>query len=444
VAAVLSAPKLPWRIANPLIQEGAVFNAISRDTYLAKERFDLGTRSDVLQVVNLMLAYERQDDEGTGKGSGTKDAKAEPKVEPTVEPTVEPKVRQRMRAQTNTSLYRHCPQPALPSRPRALASFAVRVALASLVLAPPPACISSAFTSLAQRKGWLWALASLVFAPPPACLSFALTQPARSLSQAEPEVLLSTNQIRFSDISEQVTEEELEEEFAEMGAVRFVYIAMDKKTKRSLGFGFVTFERDEDAQRAMEELQGHELGQFDKATLNLEWAKKEKKVEKAPSGAKEALGLDLKRRGLTDTQAKRIVESLPVTTSELGKVTGFSPETKGGVKMAKKFGAAILKICQEHKVKWGAGGAEEKKEGGDAGGAGGGGEGQREQTAFSFCRDNSVAFGRFKPLMGTVKSLRERLAGVLDLKGRGDALRVKDKQVCRASEASAKGRRERS
>ncbi|GMI27318.1 hypothetical protein TeGR_g5550 [Tetraparma gracilis] len=337
VAAVLSAPKLPWRIANPLIQEGAVFNAISRDTYLAKERFDLGTRSDVLQVVNLMLAYERQDDEGTGKGSGTKDAKAEPKVEPTVEPTVELK--------------------------------------------------------------------------------------------AEPEVLLSTNQIRFSDISEQVTEEELEEEFAEMGAVRCVYIAMDKKTKRSLGFGFVTFERDEDAQRAMEELQGHELGQFDKATLNLEWAKKEKKVEKAPSGAKEALGLDLQRRGLTDTQAKRIVESLPVTTSELGKVTGFSPETKGGVKMAKKFGAAILKICQEHKVKWGAGGAEEKKEGGDAGGAGGGGEGQREQTAFSFCRDNSVAFGRFKPLMGTVKSLRERLAGVLDLKGRGDALRVKDKQL---------------
>ena len=43
-----------------------------------------------------------------------------------------------------------------------------------------------------------------------------------------------------------------------------------------------------------------------------------------------------------------------------------------------------------------------------------------------------------------MKSLRERLAGVLDLKGRGDALRVKDKQVCRASEAIAKGRRDRS
>jgi HrpA-like RNA helicase len=59
VAAVISSPKLPWRIGNPLLHEPESFNDISKQSFLSKASFDRGTRSDVFQCVYLMIEYEK-------------------------------------------------------------------------------------------------------------------------------------------------------------------------------------------------------------------------------------------------------------------------------------------------------------------------------------------------------------------------------------------------
>ncbi|HCC23825.1 TPA: RNA-binding protein [Candidatus Falkowbacteria bacterium] len=56
-----------------------------------------------------------------------------------------------------------------------------------------------------------------------------------------------------------VTSEDLNQSFSEFGAVEDAVVIMDKMTGRSKGFGFVTFTNDEDADKAMAELNGKEL-----------------------------------------------------------------------------------------------------------------------------------------------------------------------------------------
>jgi RNA recognition motif-containing protein len=55
------------------------------------------------------------------------------------------------------------------------------------------------------------------------------------------------------------TEASLEELFAAIGKVVSAKIIMDRDTNRSKGFGFVEMESDEDAARAIKELDGKEL-----------------------------------------------------------------------------------------------------------------------------------------------------------------------------------------
>jgi RNA recognition motif-containing protein len=55
------------------------------------------------------------------------------------------------------------------------------------------------------------------------------------------------------------TEEDLKELFGQHGEVEEAIIIKDKMSGRSKGFGFVTFANEEDADKAMEELNGHEL-----------------------------------------------------------------------------------------------------------------------------------------------------------------------------------------
>jgi RNA recognition motif-containing protein len=55
------------------------------------------------------------------------------------------------------------------------------------------------------------------------------------------------------------TEASLEELFAAIGKVISAKIIMDRDTNRSKGFGFVEMESDEDAARAIKELDGKEL-----------------------------------------------------------------------------------------------------------------------------------------------------------------------------------------
>ena len=52
------------------------------------------------------------------------------------------------------------------------------------------------------------------------------------------------------------TQEALKEEFSKAGAVSTAIIIMDKMTGRSKGFGFVEFESDADADKAIEMMNG--------------------------------------------------------------------------------------------------------------------------------------------------------------------------------------------
>ena len=56
------------------------------------------------------------------------------------------------------------------------------------------------------------------------------------------------------------TDSELRDVFAQAGAVETASIVMDKMTGRSRGFGFVTMPNDAEADKAIETLNGTDLG----------------------------------------------------------------------------------------------------------------------------------------------------------------------------------------
>ena len=78
------------------------------------------------------------------------------------------------------------------------------------------------------------------------------------------------NTIRVTNISEDTKEEDLQDLFARFGRISRVYLAKDKETLQSRGFAFVSFARREDAQKAMDKLQGYG---YDHLILKLEWAR---------------------------------------------------------------------------------------------------------------------------------------------------------------------------
>lgn len=57
-----------------------------------------------------------------------------------------------------------------------------------------------------------------------------------------------------------VTEADLKSLFAEAGNVAFTQIILDRETQKSRGFGFVEMTTPEEAQKAMQLLNGRELG----------------------------------------------------------------------------------------------------------------------------------------------------------------------------------------
>ena len=56
------------------------------------------------------------------------------------------------------------------------------------------------------------------------------------------------------------SEEDLQELFAAHGTVTSVSLINDRETGRSKGFGFVEFENDEEAKKAIDALHGQEFG----------------------------------------------------------------------------------------------------------------------------------------------------------------------------------------
>ena len=65
--------------------------------------------------------------------------------------------------------------------------------------------------------------------------------------------------IYVGNLSYEVTEEELKEAFGAFGQVETVNIITDKYSGRSKGFGFVTMENDEEANKAISGLNGSSL-----------------------------------------------------------------------------------------------------------------------------------------------------------------------------------------
>jgi cold-inducible RNA-binding protein len=61
------------------------------------------------------------------------------------------------------------------------------------------------------------------------------------------------------NISYKFTDEQLKQLFEEVGPVTSATIIMDKFSGRSKGFGFVEFEKDEDADAAIEKFNGQEV-----------------------------------------------------------------------------------------------------------------------------------------------------------------------------------------
>ena len=69
---------------------------------------------------------------------------------------------------------------------------------------------------------------------------------------------MKQNKLYVGNIPYTTTEADLQGAFAEYGEVREVKIIMDRDTGRSRGFGFVTFEAQEDAEAATA-LNGQEM-----------------------------------------------------------------------------------------------------------------------------------------------------------------------------------------
>lgn len=77
------------------------------------------------------------------------------------------------------------------------------------------------------------------------------------------------NSVRVTNLSEDTREPDLLELFRPFGAVSRVYVAVDQKTGMSRGFGFVNFVNRDDAQRAINKLNGYG---YDNLILRVEWA----------------------------------------------------------------------------------------------------------------------------------------------------------------------------
>lgn len=72
----------------------------------------------------------------------------------------------------------------------------------------------------------------------------------------------------IKDLDPDITEETLQEKFSEFGKIASLVVAKDENGA-SRGFGFVNFENPDDAKKAMEVMNGTQLGWFSNPFLSL-------------------------------------------------------------------------------------------------------------------------------------------------------------------------------
>jgi len=76
--------------------------------------------------------------------------------------------------------------------------------------------------------------------------------------------------LRVTNLSEDVREGDLQDLFSQCGRLQRVYLAKDMTTMQSRGFAFITYYTKEDAQRAIDKLNGHG---YDNLILQVQFAK---------------------------------------------------------------------------------------------------------------------------------------------------------------------------
>lgn len=75
--------------------------------------------------------------------------------------------------------------------------------------------------------------------------------------------------VRVSNLSEDVKDSDLRELFRRFGAIQRIYLAKDRETHQSRGFAFINFFARDDAQKAIDKLDGHG---YDHLILSVTWA----------------------------------------------------------------------------------------------------------------------------------------------------------------------------
>lgn len=76
--------------------------------------------------------------------------------------------------------------------------------------------------------------------------------------------------LRVSNLSEDTTDQDLQELFRPFGHTTRIYLAKDRNTGLSRGFAFVTYSLRSDAERALDKLDGHGYANL---ILSVDWAK---------------------------------------------------------------------------------------------------------------------------------------------------------------------------
>eukprot|EP01064_Diplonema_japonicum_P026284 TRINITY_DN376_c4_g1_i1.p1 TRINITY_DN376_c4_g1~~TRINITY_DN376_c4_g1_i1.p1 ORF type:complete len:282 (+),score=88.70 TRINITY_DN376_c4_g1_i1:44-847(+) len=76
--------------------------------------------------------------------------------------------------------------------------------------------------------------------------------------------------VRITNISEDISEDDLRSLFTQYGQISRSYVAVDRVTKERRGFAFITFKKQEDAANAIRNLDRHP---FNHVILNVGWAK---------------------------------------------------------------------------------------------------------------------------------------------------------------------------
>ncbi|OAG09952.1 RNA-binding domain-containing protein [Paraphaeosphaeria sporulosa] len=121
----------------------------------------------------------------------------------------------------------------------------------------------------------------------------------------------SKRQLFIRSIAHSVTTEDLTEFFSENYPIKYALVVLDKETKASKGYGFVTFADAEDAQRAKEEFDGAEL-QGKKIRVELAEARHRDADTAAPAVSAGARAKAEREQAIKENQApKLIVRNLP-------------------------------------------------------------------------------------------------------------------------------------